>query len=276
MSGSSTSAVRLGAIFDPKAWCTHCGTNHGSDEACPWPLDVTGPEQCLWRQTIAAPHGREAVGVLVAPVGPRFRARIVTYPKMLWAIPGGRVVMKFLGDTAAQAGMAARAFVETRLGISEMVPPDIPLNSRPGAEQDIVIVGPVDDDDASDPSRIVRGSVDVSEAVEQIRDRRDPESPVIASPRKAHRLSAQWGTMRPSHVADTGNVSDSGLFLVTMSPIDPGARIVVRLQLGPLSMPLKGRVVWHRGRLESGLPPGMGVCLVRPPAVYVDYVNRLP
>jgi hypothetical protein len=55
--------------------------------------------------------GTSACGVLVAPSAALWRARIVTYPKAPWMIPGGRGTIKFAGSDCHQAESRAVAYV---------------------------------------------------------------------------------------------------------------------------------------------------------------------
>lgn len=55
--------------------------------------------------------GMQACGVLVAPSAAMWRARIVTYPKAPWMIPGGRGAIRFAGSSSNQAESRAVAYV---------------------------------------------------------------------------------------------------------------------------------------------------------------------
>ena len=55
--------------------------------------------------------GMQVCGVLVAPSAGMWRARIVTYPKVPWMIPGGRGTIKFAGSSSNQAESRAVAYV---------------------------------------------------------------------------------------------------------------------------------------------------------------------
>ena len=58
------------------------------------------------------PRDIEVYGALVAPAGRLWRARILTYPNTLWAIPGDGGPMKFVGGTPQAAERQAIAFIE--------------------------------------------------------------------------------------------------------------------------------------------------------------------
>jgi Tfp pilus assembly protein PilZ len=53
----------------------------------------------------------QTCGVLVAPSAGMWRARIVTYPKGPWMIPGGRGTVRFSGSSSNEAEARAVAYV---------------------------------------------------------------------------------------------------------------------------------------------------------------------
>ncbi|HZN55567.1 MAG TPA: hypothetical protein VFB67_09620 [Candidatus Polarisedimenticolaceae bacterium] len=93
-------------------WCRVCGTEHTEPRICPGDLRATGAEKPGWRVEIETPHGHEAIGVLLAPSHDVWRARIVTFPNVLWTAPGGGGAMKFVGGTREEAEALAVAFIE--------------------------------------------------------------------------------------------------------------------------------------------------------------------
>jgi Tfp pilus assembly protein PilZ len=74
----------------------------------------------------------------------------------------------------------------------------------------------------------------------------------------------------------TGNLSETGLFVATLAPFDPGTglRVLMELETGPVG--LKGQVVWKRDRVVLGRPMGMGVELVAAPENYREFVLEIP
>jgi Tfp pilus assembly protein PilZ len=94
--------------------------------------------------------------------------------------------------------------------------------------------------------------------------------------RKMRALPVQFGKGQALFAAMTGNVSESGLFVITLAPFDPGTdlRVLIDLDTGPLG--LKGKVVWKRQRMVMGRPVGMGVQLIAPPEPYREFVLELP
>ncbi len=92
-------------------WCGVCGTEHGSRRRCPGDLPATGPENPGWKVNVETPRGIEAYGVLLAPCHRRWRARVLTYPRVLWLVPGGDCSLKFMAGTADQAERKASRFI---------------------------------------------------------------------------------------------------------------------------------------------------------------------
>ena len=226
-------------------WCRVCSTQHGAEGPCPGELLATGPERHAWRVTVDAPHGMETYGVLVAPAGRHWRARILTYPKALWVVPGGAASMKFLGsrpqDAERRAIDAIEQMIETRgYRKHEVMPP--------------VEIAPIDPEQA--PAR--KGATS------------------SAAIRKLLAATVRFGHTRPSQEAVTTNVSERGMFVSTSSPLDAGAAIRLRVDLEAFNLPLKGVVVWNRTTPEEGRPSGMGVRIFQPSALYTDFVSQLP
>lgn len=225
-------------------FCPVCGGSHVKPEDCPGDLRATGPERHGWRVAVETPFGIEAYGVLVAPSRDRWRSRIITYPNVLWTVPGGAVTLKFVGRSPQDAESQAVAFVEAHiraLGYVRRDALDLPAVSRFQAEaaaKAIAAQGP--------------------------------------SPRKMRALPVRFGTGPTLFAAMTGNVSESGLFVMTLVPFDPGTdlRVLIDLDTGPLG--LRGKVVWKRQRIVLGRPVGMGVQLITPPEPYRDFVVELP
>jgi hypothetical protein len=91
------SVHREGGGASPRRWCPVCGTAHGDPMLCPGELRATGAERPGWRVQVETPLGHEAIGVLVAPCRDLWRARVLTYPNVLWTLPGGRATIKFVG-----------------------------------------------------------------------------------------------------------------------------------------------------------------------------------
>jgi Tfp pilus assembly protein PilZ len=226
------------------AWCTVCGGSHGTPQDCPGDLAATGPERHGWRVAVDTPYGLEAYGVLVAPSRDLWRARVLTYPNVLWMAPGGAVSLKFAGTTAQEAEASAVAYVEGHIKARGYVRHDAP--DTPGVSR-------------FDAEARAGGRMNAAPAV-----------------RKLRALPVRFGSGPSLFAAMTGNVSESGLFVVTLAPFDPGTdlRVLIDLDTGP--MRLNGHVVWQRLRPVYGRPVGMGVQLIAPPASYREFVLELP
>jgi Tfp pilus assembly protein PilZ len=225
-------------------WCSICGGSHPTPQACPGDLRATGAERHGWRVAVDTPYGVEAYGVLVAPSLDLWRARIITYPNVLWTVPGGNLTLKFAGSTPQEAEAGAVSFIEGHIksrGYVRRDTPNAPEVSRFRAEAQVRALA------AAGPAL-----------------------------RKMRALPVRFGSGASLFSAMTGNVSESGLFVMTIASFDPGSplRVLLDLETGPVG--LKGQVVWQRRRPVSGRPVGMGVQLIEPPGTYRDFVVELP
>lgn len=225
----------------PLTWCATCGSDHAEPLDCPGDLRATGPERHGWRIAVETPHGIEAYGVLVAPSQDIWRARVVTYPNILWTIPGGTRTLKFVGSTPQEAEARAVAFVEGH------------VKARGYARRD-----------ALDAPTVGRIRAEARALASQ--------APAL---RKLRSLPVRFGVGTSLFSAMTGNLSESGLFVATLAPRDAGEalRVLLDLDVGPVG--LKGEVVWSRDRVVLGRPAGMGVQLLAPPESYRQYVREL-
>lgn len=226
------------------SWCPVCGGNHSQPQECPGDLRATGPERHGWRVSVETPYGIESYGVLVAQSGELFRARILTYPNILWAAPGGAVTVKFASRSARDAEAQAIAFIEGHiqaLGYTRRDALETPGVARFRAEA------------------AMRAAAAAGPA-----------------PRKMRAMPVQFGSGPTLFSAMTGNLSESGLFVMTLVPFDPGTgvRVLFDLDVGPIG--LQGKVVWKRETVVLGRPVGMGIRLVTPPAPYLEFVLELP
>lgn len=225
-------------------WCSTCGGSHATPKDCPGDLRATGPERHGWRVTVDTPFGIEAYGVLVAPTFDLWRARVITYPNVLWTVPGGNVTLKFAGSTPQEAEGSAVAFVEGH------------IRSRGYARRDTPEAPEVSPFNAEAQARALAAA-----------------GPAL---RKLRAIPVRFGSGASLFSAMTGNLSESGLFVMTIAPFDPGSelRVLLDLETGPVG--LQGQVVWQRPRPVSGRPVGIGVRLISPPGAYRDFVVELP
>jgi hypothetical protein len=227
-------------IVTASIWCAGCGTEHPLGARCP-AIATSGPEQPVWRVSVETPRGLQGCGVLVASTGSRFRARILTYPNVLWTVPGGGSSIKFLARTPEEAERKAIAFLREHCGRRGYV-----LN-------------------------------DELEVVAEVQRKTSTASHDIGEHARRHmrRLPVRFGVSRPILMAQTGNLSETGLFIVTPRPLSDGELAGLILELEHCKVPLRGSVIWQRQRQEAGRDPGMGLSLLNPPRVYVRYVQAL-
>lgn len=225
-------------------WCSICGGSHQTSRECPGELRATGPERHGWRVDVDTPYGIEAYGVLVAPSLELWRARIITYPNVLWTVPGGSLTLKFTGNTPQEAEASAVSFVEGH------------IKTRGYIRRDL--------QDAPEVSHY--NSESQAKALAAL-------GPAL---RKMRALPVRFGSGPSLFTAMTANLSESGLFVMTIAPFQPGTdlRVLIDLDTGPVG--LMGKVVWQRPRAVAGRPVGMGVRLVTPPGTYRNFVVELP
>jgi uncharacterized protein (TIGR02266 family) len=185
----------------------------------------------------------EIYGVLIAEVHEHWRARILTYPNMLWSVPAGRGTIKFVGRSAQEVEVKALDYIRehcrTRgLKIEEML-------------------DPVETDEL------------------------DAESAAIQAPRHAKEarlqrsLPVRFGVEKATERARTSDLSGGGLFVQTDKPLAQGVELKLLLKLDDFTIPLIGKVAWVRIQNEPGRPRGMGIQLHDPPAMYVRHVRAL-
>jgi len=222
-------------------WCATCLSQHTIDERCPGELNASGPERHAWRVNVETPRGMEAYGVLIAPSDDLFRARVLTFPNILWLAPGMRGTMKFTGRSADEAGQKAIAFVR-----------DHCRERRFTLRREMVEIVPTGDGGAAFTNK---------------------QAP--AAPRKTRFLPVRFGVAGPTELAGTGDLSETGMFIITDTPVQSGNVVNLSLVLDHDRIPLRGSVIWKRKEHRSGRSPGMGVRLESPPSSYLRYVREL-
>jgi len=221
------------------AFCRVCGTEHRESEACPGGLAATGAERPGWRVQVETPFGSEAIGVLLAPVHDQWRARIVTYPNVLWSAPGGRGTLKFVGDTAEDAEAQAVRFVEEH------------VRRKRYARSD---------------GRATAG------AAPQPRPRPHFSA---ADARKRYVVPVRFGPQRAITRGTTVNLSHDGMFVGAPTPEDDGQSLLIHVYLEGQMVPMRGLVMWTRLEAVPDRPVGMGIRLSNPPALYKTFVATL-
>lgn len=224
-------------------WCPLCGTKHGTSMGCPRQIFATGPEKPRWRVAVETPLGARGYGVLVAEAGPRWCARIVTFPNILWMVPGGGESIKFLARTEDEAVRSASDFIRQHC-----------VDKGYLMRDEVEFVEPLRSMVALDGAKQYTGQL---------------------APRFDRRLLVRFGRSRPTLVGRTANLSESGLFVATDSPLSGGVSLGLLLELEHCKVPLRGAVVWQRSQSNAERICGMGLRLVNPPSVYVSYVRAL-
>jgi uncharacterized protein (TIGR02266 family) len=227
------------------AWCTVCNTRHEKRGDCPGELRITEPERYGWRVLVHTGSRSEVYGVLVAPTHEHWRARILTFPNMLWCVPGDRGTVKFVGNNASEAENAAIEFIKEH------------CNQRGYA-----VLG--------EPAMVEAQSLDEQS---EPQDAGGPE--VLGRQRFLKLLSVRFGVDKPTRIGRTADLSAGGLFIITDEPLRADTKIKIRLDLEGFAVPLTGRVAWTRPKAEQGRQAGMGIQLDHAPPMYQRYVDRL-
>jgi len=223
-------------------WCSVCCTIHGRGTRCPGELIAETPERHGWRVNVETPQGIEAYGVLIARTdGGSWRARVMTYPNVLWAVPGGAGSMKFTARTPVEAERQAIEFIRTHCRERGFV-----------LRQEVALATP--------------GNLEEGESEYVL-----PQ----AATRVIRFLPVRFGVIHPSEIGGTGNLSESGLFVITSHPLTINTRLRLSLDLKDLTLTLTGDVRWMNESPRVGRSPGMGVRLHSPPEKYADYVRTL-
>jgi len=225
-------------------FCCVCGTEHSNPETCPGELRATGAERPGWRVAVATPFGHEEIGVLLAPSCDLWRARIVTYPNMLWRAPGGRGALKFVGGTREEAEAQAIRFVEQH------------VRAKQHQRQE-----------ASAPAAVKRAPAPTAGS---------SRLPFVAVPRKARRLPVRFELDHAFTRGMTLNISSDGMFVHVATPTESGRSLLIHLDVQGHTVPMRGLVMWTRNRAEAERPIGMGIRLSEPPPLYQSFVASLP
>jgi hypothetical protein len=232
----------MGVAMEEVRWCGTCGTSHGGPATCPGSLRATGAERAAWRVNVETPFGHEAIGVLLAPSHDVWRARIITFPNVLWSMPGGHGTIKFVGDTREEAEARAIAFIEEHVRAKRYL--------------------------RRDGLTVLGGDLPPAE--------RAPAPLYASAPRKRTCLPLRWGPERAMVRGVTVNVSVEGMFIGAIAPETGGRSLLIHLDLDGHTLPMRGFVMWNRRRSEPGRPLGMGIRLSEPPLLYQSFVTALP
>jgi len=225
-------------------WCAVCCTRHTpGKKSCPGNLLATGPERHARKFAVSQDTRLEFYGVLIAEAGDVWRARIFTYPNMLWSVPGGRGTVKFCGATATEAESQAIAFLEEHC-----------------TERRFTMTEAADD--------LSPGHVGSENAPEQ-----DPKGG--KDERHPCKVPIRFGVDKATQAATTANLSVGGIYIATDKPAAKGTRLRMLLNVQAYTIPLTGVVAWVRLNEAPGKPRGMGVEVQSPPGLYQRYVEEV-
>ena len=225
-------------------WCTVCCTRHAPDGDCPGSLLATGPERHTRKFTsLTKDNHVEYYGILIAQAGDHWRARIFTHPDVLWRIPDGAGAVKFAGATAKDAESRAIEYMEEYCDEHECTTTETLEDKTPFRV------------DADDAPRKAPGTGK--------EDRHPCKVPI------------RYGEEKATQVATTANFSASGIYIATDRLIEKGKRVRMSLSVDVYTISLVGTVMWVRREDEPGKPKGIGVQLVKPPALYLRYVEEV-
>ena len=227
----------------PKSWCNQCGVKHASGD-CPGEVLAREPERHGWKVVVETPTGKKVHGVLLAPAGDGWRARIMTYPRTLWVVPGGIRTMKFLAPDPNQAERQAIDFVTEHCAERNHESVDDPALK-------------------ADPEPIELEQTDMVDEIEATR-------------RKSRSVLVRFGPEKPDRKSNTADLSAKGMFIATSEPYARGTNLRILLELAGARIPLRGVVQWTRASPVPGRPGGMGIELIRPPTFYTQYLRSLP
>lgn len=226
-------------------WCRTCGTRH-PPVPCVKDYSSTGTERHAWRALIEGKEFPEVYGVLIAPMGRLWRARILTYPNVVWMVPGGGATMKFLAMSAVQAEADAVQFIQDLckrrgLRISRRLP-----NLEPG---------PVDHEESPETQA---------------------DAQAQASRRRLRHIPIWWGKDAADEEGLSEDLSEEGLFLISGKLQPKGTTLHLRLKVGDTLLEMTGTVTWTRDLAGYGRRIGMGIELKSPPQGYKEFVRTLP
>jgi len=230
-------------MSDELPWCNVCCTRHTPGKDCPGALLATGPERHARKFSVTQDRRLEYYGVLIAESDELWRARVFTYPNMLWSVPGGRGTVKFVGTTAKQAEDEAIAFLREH------------CEERRYSIQDAT-------------NEVIPGQVD-EERDDSAKPKRGKE------PRHPCKVPIRFGEEKATETATTANLSVGGIYIATSKVVHKGRSIKMLLDVRAYTIPLTGTVAWVRNDDEEGRPRGIGVAVHNPPSLFVRYVTEV-
>ena len=193
--------------------------------------------------TYLSPFGRETYQILLQEDAGAWIARIVTLPNKLWAHPNGREALKFVAATAEEAESEALQAMEsecTRTGKRLASNLMLGHGSALGLEDEAIVLPKAE-----------------------------------AATRLARRLLVRFGEEAPEISAITGNLSETGLFIISDRPARLGSRLRIDLRFPEGAIELAGEVVWTRDERVEGRSLGFAVRLTDRPEEYLARVRAL-
>lgn len=226
-------------------WCHVCGSRHELGPKCPGELLATGPERYGWKVHVLNETRRETYGVLISESDDLWRARVLTFPNMLWCVPGGRKPLKIVGRSAQEVERHARRLIEDHCKARGL---------KFCEDETQVKVGKIDREAAQGDGTLPKGGRDA---------------------RLLQAIPVSFGERKPDRSGTTSDISKGGLFITTKRPLPKGRRVRMVLKLENASIPLAGTVMWARVKPEPERSAGMGIRLIAPPALYQHYVREL-
>jgi hypothetical protein len=174
-----------------------------------------------------------------------WRARILTFPNVLWTVPGGQATLKFVGRSASDAERQAISFIRQHVrDCGYAMRDEVVAGSAPGSVHPAFVDG------------LVRPS----------------GQPAVRTMRF---LPVRYGLTQITEKGGTGNLSSTGLFIITNAPEDRGNWLNMMIELDGDGVGLRGVVRWRNRSHRAGRSPGMGVQLKDPPPSYLEYLRTL-
>ena len=96
------------------------------------------------------------------------------------------------------------------------------------------------------------------------------------SPRHNLNFSVVYDDGETNSVGVVGDLSETGMFVITNSPEKQGSWLNLLLELNGHDVDMKGLVRWMNIEPRAGRSPGMGIQIEAPPPRYRRYVRHLP
>ncbi len=186
------------------------------------------------------PYGRLVHEVCLTENHGVWQARIMTLPRQVWVEPAGTRPLCFQAPSAAEAEALAVDFIQRDV-----------ISRGHRLENPAAAVG-------------LRSPIEPARRL------------AVHLPLRYRQVGGQLApTFRRTFMGTTGNLSESGLFIVTPTLLLPRARIRIELALPGLPSRLDGEVRWSRPESRIGLAAGMGVRLTDPSLEYRSRVQSL-